>query len=97
MSCPLPQSQFLRLLPLKLFHPGSLRMQVLPDVLHVCELGLCGADAAEDAQLEAALSILPLVGGPSPPLPTGPQSYHFLAPPQVVEQDAPSSPAFVSG
>lgn len=36
--------------------------QVLPDVLHVCQLGVCGADAAEDTQLAAPVPVLPLVG-----------------------------------
>lgn len=36
-------------------------LQVFPDVLHVCELGLCSADTAEDSKLEASLQVLPLV------------------------------------
>lgn len=50
--------------------PESFAFQVLPHVLHVCELGLCGADAAEDTELEATLSILPLVGAHFLTLPT---------------------------
>ncbi len=30
-------------------------LQVFPDVLHVCELGLCSADAAENSELETPL------------------------------------------
>lgn len=36
-------------------------LQVLPDVLHVCEPGLCPSNAAEDSQLETPLQVLPLV------------------------------------
>lgn len=36
-------------------------LQVLPDVLHVCEPGLRPADAAEDSELETSLQVLPLV------------------------------------
>ena len=35
--------------------------QVLPDVLRLCQHGLCLADTAAHAQLEATLQILPLV------------------------------------
>lgn len=38
--------------------------QVLSDVLHVCQPGLCGADPAEDTQLAPAVPLLPLVGAP---------------------------------
>lgn len=40
--------------------PYSL-LQVLPHVLHVCQPGVCGANAAADAQLAAPLPLLPLV------------------------------------
>lgn len=36
-------------------------LQVLPHVLHVCQPGLCRADAAADAQLAAPIPLLPLV------------------------------------
>lgn len=36
-------------------------LQVFPDVLHVCELGLRSADAAENSKLETSLQVLPLV------------------------------------
>lgn len=40
--------------------PYSL-LQVLPHVLHVCQPGVCSANAAADAQLAAPLPLLPLV------------------------------------
>lgn len=36
-------------------------LQVFPHVLHVCELGLCSSDAAENSKLEASFQVLPLV------------------------------------
>lgn len=36
-------------------------LQVLPHVLHVCQPGVCSANAAADAQLAAPLPLLPLV------------------------------------
>ena len=38
--------------------------QVLPDVLPLCQPGLCRSDAAPHAQLETTLQVLPLVGSP---------------------------------
>lgn len=78
-----PSSKSCSSLPPHLFHLGISALQVLPDVLHVCELGLCGADTAEDAQLEATLSILPLVGAPSRAPAHGTVSYLSLAPLQI--------------
>lgn len=98
MSCSPFSLSFPFCAPCLCFTSGLLELQVLPDVLHVCELGLRGADAVEDAQLEATLSLLPLVGAP-PPLPTGlrlTSPYPHLRP-EVVEQAILSSPAFVSG
>lgn len=37
-------------------------LQVFPDVLHVCELGLCPSDAAQNTKLETSFQVLPLVG-----------------------------------
>lgn len=39
----------------------SVSRQVLPDVLSVRESGLRSADAAQDAQLETSILLLPLV------------------------------------
>lgn len=39
----------------------SCLLQVLPHVLHVCQPGVCGANAAADAKLAAPLPLLPLV------------------------------------
>ncbi len=36
-------------------------LQVFPHVLHVCESGLCCSDSAQNAQLETAIQVLPLV------------------------------------
>lgn len=44
-------------------------LQVLLDVLHVCQPCLCSADPAEDPQLASAVSILPLVSVVSSPPP----------------------------
>lgn len=44
--------------------PGSAScclVQVFPYVLHVCQPGMCGADAAANTQLAAPLPLLPLV------------------------------------
>lgn len=82
-SCSVFQPQFPFLRPLHLFHFGISAPQVLPDVLHVCELGLRGADTAEDTQLEATLSILPLVGAPSRASSHRTIAYLFLAPLQI--------------
>ena len=37
--------------------------QVFPNVLWVCELGLCPADIGKDTKLETKVQILPLVCG----------------------------------
>lgn len=70
--------------------PGGLSVfQVLLDVLHVRELGLCSTDAAEDAQLEAPLSILPLVGAMCPlPAPKN----HLLISIPIPTSPSPSPP-----
>lgn len=43
------------------FHSDQCYPQVLSDVLWVRQLGLCVAVAAQDAKLETAIQVLPLV------------------------------------
>lgn len=43
-------------------------LQVFPHVLHVCESGLCCSDSAQNAQLETAIQVLPLVSSRAPRL-----------------------------
>lgn len=45
-------------------------MQVLSDVLPVCEPGLCCADTPEDSQLAAPVQVLPLVSASWTPEPS---------------------------
>ena len=55
-------------------------LQVLPDVLPVCEPGLCCADAPEDPQLAASVQVLSLVSASWAPEP-GPLTQELLGKP----------------